>query len=85
MLGPFAALLRKLLPARVEAEDPSRPRYLDRAAVENPAIALAAAAREALRMADALEAMLAGAGEGGRQPTAGGWARCAGWTTCWTG
>jgi phosphate:Na+ symporter len=31
--------------------------------VENPAIALAAAAREALRMADALELMLAGAGE----------------------
>jgi phosphate:Na+ symporter len=63
VLGPFAALLRKLLPARVEAEDPSRPRYLDRASLENPAIALAAASREALRMADALEAMLAGAGE----------------------
>ena len=63
VLGPFAALLRKLLPARVEAEDPSRPRYLDQAALENPAIALAAASREALRMADALEAMLAGAGE----------------------
>jgi len=63
VLGPFAALLRKLLPARVEAADPSRPRYLDLAAVENPAIALAAAAREALRMADALEGMLGGAGE----------------------
>ena len=63
ILGPFASLLRRLLPARVEAADPSRPRYLDRAAVENPAIALAAAAREALRMADALESMLGGAGE----------------------
>jgi phosphate:Na+ symporter len=63
VLGPFAALLRKVLPARVEAADPSRPRYLDPAAAENPAIALAAASREALRMADALEAMLAGAGE----------------------
>jgi len=63
VLGPFAALLRKLLPARVEAADPSRPRYLDQAALENPAIALAAASREALRMADALEAMLGGAGE----------------------
>jgi len=63
VLGPFATLLRKLLPARVEANDPSQPRYLDKAAVENPAIALAAASREALRMADALEAMLAGAGE----------------------
>jgi phosphate:Na+ symporter len=63
VLGPFGALLRRLLPARVEAEDPSRPRYLDQAALENPAIALASASREALRMADALEAMLAGAGE----------------------
>ncbi len=63
VLGPFAALLRKLLPARVEPQDPSRPRYLDSAAAENPAIALAAASREALRMADALEAMLGGAGE----------------------
>ena len=63
VLGPFAALLRKLLPPRVEAQDPSRPRYLDQAALENPAIALAAASREALRMADALEAMLGGAGE----------------------
>jgi phosphate:Na+ symporter len=63
VLGPFAALLRKLLPARVEAADPSRPRYLDPAAAENPAIALAAASREALRMADALETMLGGAAE----------------------
>lgn len=63
LLDPFAALLRRLLPARVEAEDPSRPRYLDRAALEAPAIALAAAAREALRMGDALEAMLAGVAE----------------------
>ena len=57
-LGPYAWVLRKLLPARVDAEDPSRPRYLDQAALESPPIALGAAAREALRMADALEAML---------------------------
>jgi phosphate:Na+ symporter len=56
-------VLRKLLPARVAADDPSRPRYLDHAALESPPIALAAAAREALRMADALEAMLGRAGE----------------------
>ncbi len=62
-LGPYAWVLRKLLPARVAAEDPSRPRYLDQTALETPAIALAAAAREALRMADALEAMLTGAAE----------------------
>jgi phosphate:Na+ symporter len=63
VLGPFAALLRRLLPARVEAEDPSRPRYLDQGALEAPAIALAAASREALRMADALEAMLGATAE----------------------
>jgi phosphate:Na+ symporter len=62
-LGPYAKILRKLLPARVVADDPSRPRYLDPTALESPPIALGAAAREALRMADALEAMLARAGE----------------------
>jgi phosphate:Na+ symporter len=62
-LGPYAWVLRKMLPARVVADDPSRPRYLDQAALESPPIALAAAAREALRMADALEAMLGRAGE----------------------
>jgi phosphate:Na+ symporter len=63
LLTPYAALLRKLLPARAEAADPSQPRYLDQTALEAPAIALAAASREALRMADALEAMLAGAAD----------------------
>jgi phosphate:Na+ symporter len=63
VLGPYAWVLRKLLPARVAADDPSRPRYLDQTALETPPIALAAAAREALRMADALEAMLTGAAE----------------------
>jgi phosphate:Na+ symporter len=63
LLGPYAWLLRKLLPARVAADDPSRPRYLDQAALESPPIALGAAAREALRMADALEAMLTRTGE----------------------
>ena len=62
-LGPYAWLLRRMLPARIAAEDPSRPRYLDSAALETPPIALAAASREALRMADSLEAMLTGAGD----------------------
>jgi len=62
-LGPYAWLLRKLLPARLAADDPSRPRYLDPVALESPPIALGAAAREALRMADALEAMLTRTGE----------------------
>ena len=62
-LGPYAWLLRKMLPARIDADDPSRPRYLDPVALESPPIALGAAAREALRMADALEAMLGRAGD----------------------
>jgi phosphate:Na+ symporter len=63
LLGPWAGLLRRLLPARVEPDDPGQPRYLDQAALETPPIALAGAAREALRMADALETMLTGAAE----------------------
>ncbi len=60
-LTPYARLLAWLLPSRVAAVDPGRPLYLDTAARESPAIAIAAAAREALRMADTLETMLAGA------------------------
>src|SRR5207302_7730435 len=61
LLQPFARLLAWLLPARVTPADPSKPIYLSEAARETPAIALAGAAREALRMADVLEAMLRGA------------------------
>jgi phosphate:Na+ symporter len=60
LLTPFAALLKRLLPSRADPADPSRPLYLDPAAAAAPAIALGGAAREALRLADALEAMLAG-------------------------
>ena len=60
-LTPYARLLRWLFPAPVGAVDPSRPLYLDPAARETPIVALGAAAREALRLADALEAMLIGA------------------------
>src|SRR5947207_3962981 len=60
-LRPFARLLVWLLPARAAPHDPSQPIYLSEAAHEAPAIALAGAAREALRMADVLEAMLRGA------------------------
>jgi len=60
ILGPYAALLRRLLPARLDQADPSRPIYLDRGKVGTPVVALGAAAREALRLADVLEAMLQG-------------------------
>jgi phosphate:Na+ symporter len=64
VLGPFARLLVRLLPARAMPTDPSRPLYLDEAARETPALALAGAARETLRMADVVEAMLRGALDG---------------------
>ncbi|HEY6432570.1 MAG TPA: Na/Pi cotransporter family protein [Acetobacteraceae bacterium] len=63
VLGPYGALLRRLLPARIDQADPATPRYLDHAALETPPIALAAAGREALRMADTLETMLIGAAD----------------------
>jgi phosphate:Na+ symporter len=58
VLRPLAQLLAWVLPTRAVPADPSRPVYLDQAATETPAVALAAASREALRMADILEAML---------------------------
>ena len=60
VLPAYAALLRRLMPDRADPADPSRPLYLDPAARELPAVALGGAAREALRLADVLEAMLAG-------------------------
>jgi phosphate:Na+ symporter len=64
VLGPLARLLRRALPARAVPTDPSRPIYLDNGALEIPAIAIAAASREALRMADVLETMIRAALEG---------------------
>jgi phosphate:Na+ symporter len=58
LLGPFARLLVKSLPARAAPADPSQPIYLDENAREMPSIALAGAAREALRMVDVLAEML---------------------------
>lgn len=60
LLGPFARLLERVMPGRAEAVAPGQPRYLDPKARASPPLALAAAAREALRMADTLGAMLAG-------------------------
>jgi len=60
LLRPFADLLKRLLPTRVDAADPGRPIYLDPVARDTPALALGGAAREALRMADVLESMLVG-------------------------
>jgi phosphate:Na+ symporter len=59
LLPLVAKLLVRLLPAGPAAVDPAQPVYLDPAAVQSPAIALANAAREALRIADVVEKMLA--------------------------
>jgi phosphate:Na+ symporter len=58
VLNTLSRLLTRLLPDRVQAEDPSRPRYLDETALEAPSLALADAARETLRVGDMVETML---------------------------
>jgi phosphate:Na+ symporter len=58
LLDNMAALLKKLLPNRVQETDPSQPRYLDESALETPSLALADAARETLHMGDLVEVML---------------------------
>jgi phosphate:Na+ symporter len=56
----YAKLVVRLLPQRNEGMEPGAPLYLDPAIRETPGMALGAATREALRMADTLEAMLVG-------------------------
>ncbi|WP_341894775.1 Na/Pi cotransporter family protein [Ferrovibrio terrae] len=59
---PLVALLDKvthrLLPDLPAAESAGKPRYLDKSALETPTVALAAAARETLRLSDAVARML---------------------------
>lgn len=57
-VGPIARVLQNFLPDRIKTEDPAAPRYLDPMALSTPPLAIAAAARETLRMGDALEHML---------------------------
>ncbi|NYT63091.1 Na/Pi cotransporter family protein [Alcaligenaceae bacterium] len=59
LLTPYSRLMIRLLPKRTDLNDPSRPQYLDESAHEVPAIALGNAAREALRLADMLQSLLA--------------------------
>jgi phosphate:Na+ symporter len=58
LLDPIAWLLTKMFPARFRTDDTSAPRYLDESALDTPSLALADAARETLRMGDAVELML---------------------------
>ncbi len=55
---PVAKLCARLLPDLPVAVDPERPRHLDRSTLDSPSLALACAAREALRMGDLIETML---------------------------
>jgi phosphate:Na+ symporter len=68
LLTPVARLLERILPDRVEASDPSRPLYLDAAAIGSPSIALGYAGREALRMVDVLDSMIEAAADAFRRP-----------------
>ncbi len=57
---PIARIAERLMPARPDSEDPAKPRHLDPSALATPALAIACAAREALRIADVIEEMLIG-------------------------
>lgn len=56
----YAVLIKRLLPERPGEAAPGAPLYLDVEARETPALALGAATRETLRMADTLSDMLKG-------------------------
>ncbi len=58
LVGPVAALCRRLIPERPEADDPGQPRYLDANVIDTPSEALACAARETLRLGDLVAEML---------------------------
>jgi len=58
LVRPLDALTRRLLPDPPVADTVAQPRYLDKAALETPSVALAAAARETLRMSDIVSRML---------------------------
>ncbi len=60
-IGTIARLLVRLLPDPARDADPGAPQYLEDAALDTASVALANATREALRMADMVQAMLKGA------------------------
>ncbi|MEM9469675.1 MAG: Na/Pi cotransporter family protein [Pseudomonadota bacterium] len=59
---PFTGLVtkavQKIVPDRAERDDPKKSRYLNEKDFDTPSVALAAATRETLRMADILQQML---------------------------
>lgn len=60
-LTPYAKLLTRWLPERVNPDAPGTPRYLENVSGDvSPTVALAGATREALRLAELLEEMIDG-------------------------
>lgn len=57
-IGLIAKLANRLMPDKALGEDKDQPRYLDYAALDNPAAALASAERETLRISDTVSLML---------------------------
>jgi phosphate:Na+ symporter len=53
-----ARFIERLVPDEPSAENPFRTRYLDERALDQPALAMGQATREALRMADVVQGML---------------------------
>jgi len=58
-----AALIERWMPVQSDAATVARPRFLDTEAITTPAVALANAARETLRIGDTIEQMLHGMNE----------------------
>ncbi len=58
LIGPVAALCAKIMRATSGDQDDLRPKYLDHSALATPAVALALASREILRIGDIVEEML---------------------------
>jgi len=56
----IARVAERLLPDKPAAEDPAKPRNLDPSALDTPSLAIANAAREAMRIGDVIEDMLTG-------------------------
>ena len=57
-VGPLAAALEKIFPETSDAVSEHDPKYLDSAALASPTMALAAAARETMRIGDIVQNML---------------------------
>ena len=57
---PIARVAERLLPDKPLADDPAKPRHLDPSALDTPPLAIANAAREAMRIGDVIEEMLNG-------------------------